>query len=202
MDKKEGQQEFLRPSWDEYFMKLAIDVSTRASCKNVRAGVVIVADSARRILGTGYNGAPSGIDSCLKTGCRKENKGLIYETSLNSGECLGVHGEMNALGHVTALLQHDFTLYSTISPCANCAKNLLVYPITRVVYKKEYNPKERESAEHLFAAKGVKLERLDMKPSRTIETTFGLYDVTHDVFTREEKEKVMEVIKLLRENGI
>ena len=98
----------IRPSWDEYFMKMAIDVSSRSSCRHVQAGAVIVKD--KETLATGYNGTPNKIKkNCLEVGCRKELKGLKYEESLNSGECWGVHAEINASDHITRNMK-DFTL--------------------------------------------------------------------------------------------
>ena len=56
-----------RPSWDEYFMKMANDVATRTTCLRRGVGAVIVKD--RRILATGYNGVPTGLTHCSETGC-------------------------------------------------------------------------------------------------------------------------------------
>ena len=59
-----------RPSWDEYFMKMANDVATRTTCLRRGVGAVIVKD--RRILATGYNGVPTGLTHCSETGCLRE----------------------------------------------------------------------------------------------------------------------------------
>ena len=56
-----------RPSWDEYFMKLAEEVATRTTCLRRAVGAVVVKD--RRILATGYNGVPTGLRHCAETGC-------------------------------------------------------------------------------------------------------------------------------------
>ena len=63
-----------RPSWDEYFLKLAFEVSKRSTCLRRAVGAIIVKD--RRILATGYNGVPSGLRHCEETGCLREQLGV------------------------------------------------------------------------------------------------------------------------------
>jgi len=194
MDKREGQPILWRPNWDEYYMKIAIDVAARATCRFARVGSVIVANDDRRILGSGYNGAPKDVEDCLKAGCRKEKKGLEYEKSLNTGQCIGVHAEMNALAHITAVHGQEFTLYTTLFPCANCAKNLLPYKLKRIVYKNNYDESEAETAKSLLGERKILIERLDMSLQRCLEIDAALNPVKHDVFSREERERLMELI--------
>jgi len=61
-----------RPTWDEYFMEITELVSRRSTCLRRKVGAVIVRD--KRILTTGYNGAPSGLSHCLEIGCLREIK--------------------------------------------------------------------------------------------------------------------------------
>src|SRR4028118_148388 len=56
-----------RPSWDEYFTRIAHEVATRSTCPRLAVGAVIVRD--KRILTTGYNGSPSGMPHCDDVGC-------------------------------------------------------------------------------------------------------------------------------------
>lgn len=63
-----------RPSWDEYFMKLAEEVATRTTCLRRAVGAVVVKD--RRILATGYNGVPTGLRHCAETGCLRQQLGV------------------------------------------------------------------------------------------------------------------------------
>jgi dCMP deaminase len=170
-----------RPNWDEYFMHLAIGISSRATCHNVQAGTVIISDN--QIVGTGYNGAPSKIkNNCLITGCRKELKGLLYENSLGSGECIGVHSEMNALGHLTKLNNKKISVYVTVFPCHSCAKNLLSYDLDKVVFKKLYSEKEMKSTMDLFEESGVNVYQLDLSRARYDDIAngkkvkFGVWD--------------------------
>ena len=78
-----------RPEWDEYFMQVADVVSRRSTCIRRNIGAVIVKD--KRILSTGYNGAPSGLPHCTQMGC------LRKELGVPSGErteiCRGLHAE-------------------------------------------------------------------------------------------------------------
>ena len=161
----------MRPNWDEYFMSMAILASSRSSCKYVRAGSVIVLDN--RIIGTGYNGAPVGVkENCLIIGCRKEKFGLKYEESLNTGKCIGIHAEMNALANLSREIHQGGTLYTTVFPCPACAKNLLAYNIKRVVYMKEYDSEETKLSIALFNEAGVQVDKLDLKPERLNQIIF------------------------------
>ncbi|MBU4228402.1 cytidine/deoxycytidylate deaminase family protein, partial [bacterium] len=82
-----------RPTWDEYFMEITELVSKRSTCLRRKVGAVIVQD--KRILTTGYNGAPRGLPHCLEIGCLREIKKVA------SGErqelCRGLHAEQNAI---------------------------------------------------------------------------------------------------------
>lgn len=170
----------MRPSWDEYFMSIAILVSSRTSCKYVRAGSVIVLD--RRIIGTGYNGAPAGIKNCIEAGCRRDKAGIEYGAQFNSGKCIGIHAEMNALANLSREIHQGATLYTTIFPCPTCAKNLLAYNIKRIVYKKEYDKGETELSMNLFKEAGVEVEQLDLNEKRLKEIAFGTKVKRFNVF--------------------
>jgi len=175
----------MRPNWDEYFMTIAIVASSRSSCKHVRAGCVIVLDN--RIIGTGYNGAPAGVkDNCLTANCRKENLGLNYKDSLNTGKCIGIHAEMNALANLSREIHQGATVYITVFPCPACAKNLLAYNIKRVLYKRDYDISESKLSMGLFKEAGVKVERLDLKPERINDVVFKQHKVDFDVFCDKE----------------
>lgn len=125
-----------RISWDEYFMKIAHVVSERSTCLRRRVGAVLVKD--KRILATGYNGAPSGLAHCAEVGCVRERE------KVPSGErhelCRGLHAEQNAIiqsarhgSAVTAAV-----LYSTTFPCSLCAKMLINVGVVRIVYEGGY----------------------------------------------------------------
>ena len=184
----------LRPSWDEYFMKWALDVASRSSCFNVHAGSVVVLDN--RMIGTGYNGAPPGVKSCLERGaCYKETKtGKKYEDTMNTGRCIGVHSEMNALAHLNKLIYKGVTLYVTIFPCTSCAKNLLAYGVKRIVFKREYDEGELGLVLDLFQEAGIEVCQLDLSPERYLDIGFNHPNVKFDIWSAEEKQMINRII--------
>lgn len=104
-----------RPSWDDYFLAIAKVVSNRASCPRANSGCVLVKD--KRILSTGYNGAPAGEETCLDVGC------LVLDK-----HCLrAIHGERNAiLWAEKYFLKEDFkqaTLYEYYVANSDESKN-------------------------------------------------------------------------------
>ena len=125
-----------RPSWDEYFMRIAHEVAQRATCMRRSVGAVVVLD--KRILSTGYNGAASGLPHCAETGCIRE------QLNVPSGErtelCRGLHAEMNAMlqGARHGVRMEGATLYSTLAPCSLCSKMLINTGIVRVVAAVDY----------------------------------------------------------------
>ncbi|UMZ75116.1 deoxycytidylate deaminase [Natranaerofaba carboxydovora] len=126
----------MRPSWQDYFMEIAKTVKTRSTCLRRQVGSVLVRD--KRILATGYNGAPQGICHCDKKGCKRE------ELNIPSGErheiCRGLHAEQNAI--IQAALHGVSTqgsvLYTTSQPCSLCAKMIINADIKRVVFDGYY----------------------------------------------------------------
>jgi len=126
----------MRPSWDEYFMRMAYLASTRSTCTRRKVGAVIVKD--KRILATGYNGPPKGLAHCDVTGCIRE------ELNVPSGErhelCRGLHAEQNAIiqAAVHGVSIKDATIYVTNHPCVVCAKMLINAEIKEIVYAEGY----------------------------------------------------------------
>jgi dCMP deaminase len=147
-----------RPGWDEYFMKIAHVVASRSTCVRRKVGAVLVRD--KRILTTGYNGAPSGLAHCEEIGCLRD------ERQVPSGErhelCRGLHAEMNALlqAAIHGVRVAGATLYCTSSPCALCSKMLINVGIERIYIDGEYPD---ELARELLKAAGVAIERLGEK---------------------------------------
>ena len=141
------------PDWDTYFMRITKLVATRSSCLRRSVGAVLVKD--KRILATGYNGAPAGMAHCEEAGCLRD------QLHIPSGErhelCRGLHAEQNAI--IQAARQgteiKDSTLYCTTAPCSLCAKMLINAGVTRLVYEGSY-PDDRAMA--FFAEAGVKVE--------------------------------------------
>ena len=116
---------YTRPSWDDYFMSIAKIIATRSTCDRLRAGAVLVKD--RRIISTGYNGAPPGLPHCDGPDGHKMEEGHCIRT---------VHGEENCILQVAALggiSTNGATLYCTYSPCYHCFKKLVVAGVKRIV---------------------------------------------------------------------
>ncbi len=142
-----------RPGWDEYFMDIAHQVSKRSTCLRRRVGAVLVHD--RRILATGYNGAPKGMKHCEETGCLREQ--LNTPPGERHELCRGLHAEMNALlqAAVYGVRTQGATLYSTTYPCSLCAKMLINAGIARVVAEGEYPD---ELAKQMLAEAGIEVD--------------------------------------------
>jgi dCMP deaminase len=125
-----------RPSWDAYFMEIARLVSTRSTCRRRAVGAVLVKD--RRVLSTGYNGAPSGLSHCLEIGC------LRQQLNVPSGErhelCRGLHAEQNAIIQAAyhGVSIREATLYCTNLPCTICAKMLINAGVKEIVHLDGY----------------------------------------------------------------
>ncbi|MDI6639955.1 MAG: cytidine/deoxycytidylate deaminase family protein, partial [Methanocellales archaeon] len=126
----------MRPSIDDYFMEIASVVAKRSTCLRNQVGAVIVKD--KRILATGYNGAPRDLEHCLDIGCIRE------QNDIPSGErhelCRGVHAEQNAIiqSAIHGVSTEGATLYSTHQPCILCAKIIINAKIRRVVFANSY----------------------------------------------------------------
>jgi len=146
-----------RPSWDEYFMRITCEVSQRSTCLRRKVGAVLVRD--RRILATGYNGAPSGIEHCEKVGCMRQKH------NVPSGErhelCRGLHAEMNALiqAALFGISTAESTIYTTAHPCSLCAKMLINAGVKRVVMLDDYPD---ELSKQMLAEAKIELQSMNM----------------------------------------
>ena len=128
--------------WDKRFMELAENVASWSSC--VRAGrhVGAVIVKNKRILTTGYNGAPSGIKSCKERGfCLRDKLGIVSGTRAEM--CYAIHAEQNAVIQAAKMgvSVEGATIYVTHQPCSVCTRILINAGISRIVYKQEYPDK-------------------------------------------------------------
>lgn len=148
-----------RPTWDEYFLKLAMLASERATCQRMHCGCVIVKNN--HVLATGYNGSIQGQPHCEDVGCLVENDHCIRTN----------HAEINAL--VQAANQGDSvegsTIYITNLSCTTCAKAMIAAGVKRVVVFTDFHD---TMASQLYSGAGVKVEKMPM-PSTIID-----YDVS------------------------
>jgi len=152
-----------RPSWEEYFMDITQLVAKRSTCLRRQVGALLVKD--KKILATGYNGAPARLEHCLEIGCLREQQ------SVPSGErhelCRGLHGEQNAIiqaaYHGVAI--RGATLYCTNHPCVICSKMLINAGIERIVYEEGYAD---DLAGQMLKESGIKVERFKRRVSATL----------------------------------
>ncbi len=125
-----------RPSWENYFMDIASLVALRSTCLRRQVGAVVVKN--KRILSTGYNGAPSGIRHCAQTGCLREIM------KVPSGErhelCRGIHAEQNAIIQAAfhGVSINESLLFCTNHPCSICAKMLINSGIKMIYHQFGY----------------------------------------------------------------
>jgi dCMP deaminase len=117
-----------RADWDEYFMRIAVDVSSRSTCDMKHVGALIVRD--RNILSTGYNGSVSGLPHCDDVGHLMEN-----------GHCIAtIHAESNS---IIQAAKHGVSIdrasiYTTASPCWNCFKLIVNSGMRRILFGEFY----------------------------------------------------------------
>ena len=134
-----------RVSWNSYFMQIANVVAIRSTCDKASVGCVIVKD--RRIVATGYNGAPSGMEHCIEVGC------LIKD-----GHCIrSLHAEVNA---ILMCAEHGVStrgaiVYTTMLPCWHCSLMLINAGIKKIYFANDYID-DRGDQKELF--KKVKIE--------------------------------------------
>ena len=150
-----------RPNWDEYFLKLAMIASERATCPRMHCGCVLARN--KEVISTGYNGSIPGDEHCEDIGC------LIVDN-----HCVRtVHAEMNALvqaakrGHPV----EGATAYVTNMPCTTCAKALITAGIRRVVVFSDFHD---TLATEFFAKANVTIDKLPM-PDREINYDLEKY---------------------------
>ena len=143
-----------RPSWPEYFMTIAEMVAKRSTCLRRHVGAILVKD--KRILATGYNGAPAGLKHCEEVGCIRQNE------SIPSGErhelCRGLHAEQNAIIQAAyhGISIAGSTLYCTNKPCIICSKMLINAGIVKIIYEKGYDD---PLADQMITEAGIEIAR-------------------------------------------
>ncbi|MDE6412041.1 MAG: cytidine/deoxycytidylate deaminase family protein [Clostridia bacterium] len=143
--------------WDKRFMELTELVGTWASCYRRKVGAIIVKD--KRVLTTGYNGAPAGIASCVERGeCLREKMNIPSGTHAET--CYAAHAEQNAIIQAAKYGANidGATLYCTHQPCVICAKMIINAGIKRVVYKEGYPD---EFSLKLFEEAGTQINKYE-----------------------------------------
>ena len=132
-----------RPPWDLQFMRLAYVTAERGSCLRKKVGALIVRDRDKRVISSGYNGAPRGMPDCLEVGCDVrviDGRGSCVRT---------LHAESNALD-LCGPLSEPHTIYTTVIPCRNCALRIIQHGIARVVYHEFYESQGTKEVADIF----------------------------------------------------
>ena len=146
-----------RPSWPEYFMGIATLVAQRSTCIRRHVGAILVKD--KRILATGYNGAPSGLKHCQEIGC------LRQKADIPSGQqhelCRGLHAEQNVIIQAAyhGISIKDSILYCTNKPCVICSKMIINAGIKKVYFAEGYDD---PLADKMLFEAGIEMERLEI----------------------------------------
>jgi len=149
----------IRPNIDEYFLKIALVVSERATCMRHHVGAVAVRD--KHILATGYNGAPAGLHDCLEMGCLRNAQNIPSGTRHEI--CRGIHAEQNVIiqASLHGVSIQGSTIYCTHTPCVLCAKMLINARIVRYVTFGKYND---QTFMQLFKEAGIEFEMEEKPP--------------------------------------
>jgi dCMP deaminase len=146
-----------RPDWDSYFMEIAKIVSKRSTCKRRNVGALIVKD--KRILSTGYNGAPIGLAHCTDGECLRES--LNVAAGERHELCRGLHAEQNAIVQAAChgASINGAQLYTTHLPCSICIKMVINAGITTVFYIDGYPD---QLAAELMDESEIQVRRVEM----------------------------------------
>ncbi|NLG89125.1 MAG: cytidine deaminase [Clostridiaceae bacterium] len=146
----------MRPTWDEYFMDIVELVKKRSTCMRRQVGALIVKD--KRILATGYNGAPVGCKHCAEIGCLRDELGI--PSGQRHEICRAAHAEQNAIAQAaySGTSVKGGIMYVTTQPCVLCAKLIINAGIIKVVFNGDYPDK---LAMELFQEAGVRIVKYE-----------------------------------------
>jgi dCMP deaminase len=122
----------IRDTRNQYFLKIAGLVASRATCPRRSVGCVII-NHYGHIKATGYNGVPKGFPHCINTPCGGQDS----TTGTNLDSCMATHAEQNALLQCDNTMEID-TIYLTTSPCITCAKLIANTGCKTVIYSEQY----------------------------------------------------------------
>ena len=125
-----------RMPWPLYFMQITRLVAQRATCLRRKVGAIAVKD--KRILSTGYNGAPAGVTDCLEKGCLRQELGI--PSGQRHEVCSGLHAEQNTIiqAAIHGISLKGSAIYCTHQPCFICTKMLINCGITAVYFAEPY----------------------------------------------------------------
>lgn len=154
----------VRKDWDTYFMDIAFMASTRSRCARRKVGAVLV--QGKKLLGTAYNGAPSGVPDCEEAGCMLVEEYELQvqdngdEQVVKKERCVRtIHAEQNLLLFTDRSDREGSTVYVTDQPCWTCSNMLANSGVTEIVYNREY-PKDQDKVTKLMEQRGIIFRQL------------------------------------------
>lgn len=154
--------------FNDYYMLVAVTVRERANCMGRKVGAIIVKEN--RIIGTGYNGTPEGMDNCEDGGCVRCSK--YRKSSQLYDKCICVHAEQNAM-IVAARFGHSIQnsiIYTTLQPCFTCVKEFLQAKVISFYYLDDLNVgsvSQKDEADDDFSSQYHKLlDRFEKYPTQ------------------------------------
>lgn len=141
----------IRPSKISYYLNIAKEVSTRATCLRKKYGAVLIKNDT--IISTGYNGSPRGTKNCIDIHeCRREKlnipRGQCYEM------CRSIHAEQNCIINASKndMMDSDLYLYGVdastnkiidnLDSCQLCKKMIINAGIKSVIFARPNNEYE------------------------------------------------------------
>ena len=148
--------EYKRPSWNQYFASITRMVATRSTCLRRHVGAILVKE--KRILATGYNGAPAGLKHCIEVGCLREKASIPSGTRHEL--CRALHAEQNVIVQAAyhGISIAGSTLYCTNKPCVICSKMLINAGIERIFFEEDYKD---DLADAMLAEAGIEIMRFE-----------------------------------------
>ena len=167
---KQGSVAAERPGLHQYFMDMTHLVKSRGTCPRRQVGAVIVKD--KRVLTTGYNGAPRGFPHPCDQGCLRDE--LNIPSGMMADVCPCLHAEQNAIiqAATTGVSIEGADIYCTTQPCTQCARMIANSGIHHVIFEQEYAD---PMSIGLLTTAGVTLwqwdaEALEAKPYANLNT--------------------------------
>jgi dCMP deaminase len=161
------QQEEPTDQFHEYYMNIAIAVRRMANCLGRKVGAVIVKQN--RIISTGYNGTPEGVENCVEGGCVRCKNKQSFAKSVGYDVCICVHAEQNALISAARFGNaiEGAVVYSTMRPCFDCTKAMLQAKVKAIycLHDWEYPTKtevERSLQDQYEEIQGKFVKQLDI----------------------------------------
>jgi dCMP deaminase len=144
----------MRPSWDEYFFNIIAVVKTRSTCIRRQVGAIVVLD--KKILATGYNGAPKGLQHCEDLGCYRQLNNIPSGTMHEA--CKAVHAEQNIICQAaeSGISLKGATLYTDTFPCSICSKLIINSGIVSIVVGGI--PYPDELSKQILSESGIKIQ--------------------------------------------